>query len=118
MRLRNLIKPSAAERMATQEAPCRQARAAKRAVHGDGAYRIFTAGGLKPASADTQRMNGGRHPALVEAEESEKNARHACGGSGAGFALKRCASARAWVRIRRTSASSFANSMVSTIRRG
>src|ERR1035437_2498622 len=91
-------------------------------MRGDGHCGILRAGGLIATAAHAQRVHRRRKPATIKREYCEQNAgHHACGAEttrGAGSFALRAASALACVRIRTTSASSFANSSVSTARRG
>ena len=115
---RDLVQASLAEGMAAQQAPEGQGRSAQRPVGGDGDGGVLRAGGLKPASARAQGMHRGRKPAAVKAESGEQKARHHAGETMGGAEANFAASARACVRIRTISASSFENSMVRTTRRG
>ena len=111
----NVIKSSAAEGMAAEKAPESEGRAAPRAMHGDGADGVFGASGLKAASAGAEGMQHRRQRALVDPKQGDEDAAHCDHRPGC---AARAASARAWERIRTTSASSFGNSRVRTPRRG
>src|SRR5579863_8717785 len=118
--MRNGVESSGRKGMTAQQPPNGQGRTAQRAVGGNRHRGVLRACGQEfAASARVQRMQRRRKPAFVKGEEGEQNARHGAEGPGFSGAAAECFSDRAasdWAcsRIRKTSRSSCAKSIVST----
>ena len=69
--------------MATQQSPGGQARAAQRPVNSDGLGCVVRTRRDKFATTRVQRVQRGREPAFVEAEQRKQEARHDVGLTGA-----------------------------------
>ena len=95
---RDGIEPSARKWMAAKESSGGKARAAQRAVCSDGLGCVVRTCGDKFAAARVQRMQRGREPAFIEAEQCKQEARHDSDFTGAidvEFFAERAASASA-----------------------
>ena len=122
-RRRHKIEPPTAKRITAQQSPKSQRRSAQRTMRGDRDRCIL--GACRQIAASTRsakRMHRRRQPAAIELENGKQDSSHDAGSAlAAGLAAlcaARAASAFACPRIRRISASSFENSMVSTERCG
>ena len=109
--------------MTAQKAPRGQPATSQGAVRGNGAGRVLRARRNEFASAGAHRIQRWRNPAAIKSDECEQKASHGAGVPGAWCAAAgdlnpRDASVLACSRIRTISASSCANSIVSTMRRG
>jgi hypothetical protein len=80
---RDGIESPARKWMAAQQSPGGETRAAQRTVYGDGLCCVIRTSGEKFAATWMQRVQRGREPAFIEAEQCKQEACHGAGSTGA-----------------------------------